>query len=306
MNSSDLPEDGKLSFWKTKKATFSLIAVFLVIVAVAGFYLYYSQTEGEQKLASSEKVELPEEWLSIYFTQDQLEDEELTGFDKDPDGDGLLNYQELVNGTNPTAKDTDNDGIFDGIEVAYESDPLIYNYFNIESTPMSKARSAGAITGELATEGLFEIEEMEETFQINRPLVLPEIPDSKINIVESTAETRQTYAVGLSEALSELSKGGFEEQFSGLFSAVTQEQIAPLKSMTDAVTVNLYKLKIPANFVFAHKNRIIFFGAVKKIAEAQEQIIKDPENSYPVWGEIIYQSRIIAIVGNALEGFLEE
>ena len=305
MNNPDLLEHSKLSFWKTKKATFLLIAIF-VVVAVVSFYLYYNYTGSGQKLAGSEKVELPEEWLAIYFTPEQMKDEELTGFDKDPDGDSLLNYQELVIGTNPTAKDTDHDGIFDGIEVAYESDPLIYNYFNIESTPMSEASSVGAITGELATEGLFEIEEMEETFQINRPLVLPEIPDSKINIVESSTETQQTYAVGLSEALSELSKGGFEAQFSGLFSAVTPEQIAPLKSMTDAVTVNLYKLKVPANFVFAHKNRIIFFGAVKKIAEAQEQIIKDPENSYPVWGEIIYQSRIIAIVGNALEGFLEE
>ena len=42
----------------------------------------------------------------------------------DPDGDGLINLEEFEEGTNPQVADTDADGFDDGIEVAYETDPL--------------------------------------------------------------------------------------------------------------------------------------------------------------------------------------
>ncbi len=41
----------------------------------------------------------------------------------DPDGDGLTNYQEWLNDSNPLDADTDDDGTNDGLEVAQGSDP---------------------------------------------------------------------------------------------------------------------------------------------------------------------------------------
>jgi len=43
----------------------------------------------------------------------------------DADGDGLLNDDEVIRGTNPRAFDTDGDGLSDGIEVALKTNPLL-------------------------------------------------------------------------------------------------------------------------------------------------------------------------------------
>ena len=44
--------------------------------------------------------------------------------ESDYDGDGLLNFDELLNGTNPDDEDTDGDGIHDDVEADYGSNPL--------------------------------------------------------------------------------------------------------------------------------------------------------------------------------------
>ena len=45
--------------------------------------------------------------------------------DRDLDNDGLSNIVEFQNSTDPTKKDTDRDGIFDGWEIKYGLDPLV-------------------------------------------------------------------------------------------------------------------------------------------------------------------------------------
>ena len=46
------------------------------------------------------------------------------------DNDGLSNIVEFQNSTDPTKKDTDSDGIFDGWEIKYGLDPLVANGYN--------------------------------------------------------------------------------------------------------------------------------------------------------------------------------
>lgn len=54
-------------------------------------------------------------------------DIDLTLFDTDTDADGLNEYQEWLQGTDPNNFDTDGDGLLDGFEVANGSDPLSAN-----------------------------------------------------------------------------------------------------------------------------------------------------------------------------------
>lgn len=51
-------------------------------------------------------------------------DEQKNSFDKDTDGDGLKDWEELLWKTDPNKKDTDGDGANDGEEIALGRDPL--------------------------------------------------------------------------------------------------------------------------------------------------------------------------------------
>ena len=61
---------------------------------------------------------LPEAWCRAYFGTGAVDP------GADPDADGLSNAEEYAQGTDPTAYDTDGDGMGDGNEIYYEHDPL--------------------------------------------------------------------------------------------------------------------------------------------------------------------------------------
>jgi uncharacterized protein (DUF1800 family) len=68
----------------------------------------------------TDKDGMPDGWETTYsFNKLSAADATL-----DADGDGLINRDEYLFGTNPRLADTDGDGISDGLEVANSSDPL--------------------------------------------------------------------------------------------------------------------------------------------------------------------------------------
>jgi peptidase C13-like protein/thrombospondin type 3 repeat protein len=64
---------------------------------------------------------MPDDWEDLYPDLNSGSDDA----GGDIDGDGLINLDEYLNGTNPTLSDTDGDGMPDGWEVFYNLDPLV-------------------------------------------------------------------------------------------------------------------------------------------------------------------------------------
>lgn len=95
-------------------------AVLLVILAVLAYFMFAQKDNAEPVKQSK----LPKIWLNQHFGSETCADEAVCGDEADPDADGLSNYNEFKEGTNPKKADTDQDGLADGDEVnIYKTDP---------------------------------------------------------------------------------------------------------------------------------------------------------------------------------------
>ncbi|MEZ4525833.1 MAG: hypothetical protein R2941_07935, partial [Desulfobacterales bacterium] len=71
----------------------------------------------------SDKDGLPDYWEINYFGDLSPDG------NQDGDGDGLTDMEEYLTGTNPTLYDTEEDGLSDGLELAYQYNPLWQDAF---------------------------------------------------------------------------------------------------------------------------------------------------------------------------------
>jgi hypothetical protein len=105
----------------SRKWTYIIIGI-VVLLALAGgaYYLLGSKKETPQTNTSR----LSKAWLNQYFNVDACSDQNTCGETSDPDKDGMGNYDEFREGTNPLNPDTDLDGLADGDEKnIYKTDP---------------------------------------------------------------------------------------------------------------------------------------------------------------------------------------
>ncbi len=104
----------------------------IVLVALIGLGLYYFLGKKSTEPTKPQIVtRLPKVWLQQYFPQNlatdgSCKDADICSDDKDPDNDGLSNYDEFITGTSPIDSDTDKDGLADGDEVhVYKTEPTL-------------------------------------------------------------------------------------------------------------------------------------------------------------------------------------
>ncbi|HYC80089.1 MAG TPA: cupredoxin domain-containing protein [Candidatus Binatia bacterium] len=116
-----LPEE-KHTIWHNK-VTYIVVGVLLLLV-LAGL-AYFLLGSGNPKSANQvSDTKLPTVFLKRYFFVDVCTEPGKCSDAADPDNDGLNNYDEFKEQTDPTQNDSDNDGLADGDEInIYATDP---------------------------------------------------------------------------------------------------------------------------------------------------------------------------------------
>lgn len=118
-----LKHRGIFSRYKRFVLPAAIILVVLAGTVAVGFYLFEKSEKNNLSNEAQAQSTLPASWLIKYFGTDNENDPRIGGVDADPDGDVLTNWQEFYFNTDPTNPDTDNDGQWDGAEVAFNSNP---------------------------------------------------------------------------------------------------------------------------------------------------------------------------------------
>jgi plastocyanin len=109
------------------KSTYIAIGVLVVAAlgAMAYFLLWQTDSKSPSENSQQNASRLPRVFLQQYFSVDVCQNESTCGEKADPDNDGLDNYSEFIEQTEPMKADSDEDGLADGDEVKiYLTDPV--------------------------------------------------------------------------------------------------------------------------------------------------------------------------------------
>jgi|GEM_PF-2182622 len=100
--------------WHNK---YTYIAIGVLVLAALGAIGYFLVGPSGTKEPSQPATRLSTVFLKQYFGAEKCADEARCGDTADPDADGLENWDELKEQTDPTKNDSDADGLADGDEV---------------------------------------------------------------------------------------------------------------------------------------------------------------------------------------------
>jgi len=89
-----------------------ILALLVIVAIIIAPFLYNSSSNGRDE-DDNDNDGMPDVWEDEHG----LNPDDPTDRTKDPDGDGLQNYEEYIRGTDPNNPDTDQDGISDGLDL---------------------------------------------------------------------------------------------------------------------------------------------------------------------------------------------
>lgn len=130
-NYGDIYGRKKINFEKISIFLLGLVLIILVIVIIYFTYNYFFFQNSIEEIENQEIVVTENnqnETITdsiVSGTDNSPQTQIVTNLEKDSDGDGLTDIEELKLGTNPYSADTDSDGLTDWAEIKiYKTDPL--------------------------------------------------------------------------------------------------------------------------------------------------------------------------------------
>ncbi|MBI2607439.1 MAG: hypothetical protein HYW51_01285 [Candidatus Doudnabacteria bacterium] len=259
---------------KKKLIAVCLSALVLVFVIIFGLQRQSrDQTSLATEIPQIVDSALPGWWYAEYFGASVCE-KDICRSDADPDNDKLTNAQEFYYHSNPLNRDTNNNGLTDGEDVASNFDP---------SKPGKVTFEEAASDDVFVGEGLVFAEDIKKELSKSQDInavKLPEVNELELNIIDDNSEEALTQYSESSSAL-------IEEYFPGnqiglinqtlLTYNLQKKQDITLRSLQ--VYSGLKKLSVPSDLLTFHKYNILLFQLIPEVLSTPDDALLGDEFS---------------------------
>lgn len=288
--------EGK-SFFSRKKLILGIAIFVLAAFSAGGFYFYEKRESARNQYENSGL--LPASWLIKYFGTDRDGDPKVGGVDADLDEDLLTNYQEFYFGTDPTKRDTDGDGQYDGVEVAVNQNPT--GPGELYATDYAKNVADQFIEDN----GLEEFKEENIRKQVLGIMSPPdaktvEVPMPDIRTLNVVSDESQTAAEKYIENLKSASRG-LTIDATALQEMLNDPEGNSSLGMLGQINATVDRLRatpVPAPFVIFHQLNIAALQSAARIFEIEKTV--DPNAEIEQQKEMIQQeSYQLAVIQKA-------
>lgn len=244
-------------------SAFVFIGMFLIAGLVWAGVSLFSRDSQKSATISEQAYDfetIPAWWLRDYFGS-SICDKPDCGADADPDDDKLTNAQEFYYSTNPLKKDSNDNGLSDGEDVALGYAPNKPGRVTFE-----EAESDENIIGESL---LFNTEVknvLVEMTDLNR-VPLPEIKDSELNITEDvTLKAFTEYMIALSEVSKKYNNSSeIGKKLTESIKSQNLVEINEFKLTATRIREDYRKVTVPRNAVQLHKYHIALWGLIPSV-----------------------------------------
>ena len=277
-------------------------AVLILGVFIGGVAVLRTQGIGAQILSGGKKIFVP-------VASDS---------EADPDNDGLKNWEEKIQKTDPRNPDTDGDGYLDGEEVASGYDPVIpapgdalagtdanqprplpQNLTNYLAQILTQKISSGEIAPaegdklnnpgdpnlpinqEILQEALNQI-----NISAKQNFILPQISDNDIMISQRSTDRSEIgiYIATMSQALApDESAANIKQSEADIIKNAVNDndtgEVGLLLTSLRKSIDNLKQVPAPKDFADIHKQQIAILSLHAKILEAVKNFQNDPANA---------------------------
>jgi hypothetical protein len=256
MNKSKNPINSGRTLLGLGQYRLSALVFGAVMVVGMGFVAYKNFVSTDAKLAKVlEEVpagtEIPAWWYNDHFGASICEKDDCKD-DVDLDGDKLTNYQEYYYGSDPRNKDSNDNGLTDGEDVAFGFAPNKPGKVTFED-----AASDQNIVGESLVFNE-DIKDLIVDMTDLSKVLLPEVSDAELTITkDSNKESFINYMLALDQVSKKYKQSG--SQFENLEGALKQQNTTLLRQMSElslTIADEYRRIPVPSDAVALHKYHI--------------------------------------------------